>query len=173
MKYQVPEQLDTRRLLLRQFQDSDWRDLHAYYADPTAMRYTLGRTLTEGETWRTMCGMLGHWQLRGYGPYAAVEKKSNTVVGPIGFWYPQEWPSPEIKWGLAPAYRGQGLASEAARAVQAAGLQFLPDIRLISLIHPDNQASIRLALAVGASREGTVTFRGEAWSIYRHPVPSP
>ncbi len=170
MHYRVPEQLETDRLSLRQFREEDWKDLHAYYSDPVAMRHTIGRPLSEGETWRTMSGMIGHWQLRGYGPYAVVEKASNVVLGPVGFWYPHDWPSPEIKWGLAPAYQGKGFASEAARAVQAAGLKYLPEIRLISLIHPDNQPSIQLALAVGARLEKKIEFRGESWPVFRHPA---
>ena len=170
MQFLVPKALETERLLLRQFEDDDWHDLHAYYSDAASMKYTIGRELTEGETWRTMSGMIGHWQLRGYGPYAEVEKASNTVLGPVGFWYPNDWPSPEIKWGLAPAYWGKGFASEAARAVQAAGLNHLPEIRLISLIHPDNGPSIRLAKAVGATLERIHDFRGGNWHIYRHPA---
>ncbi len=169
MAFLVPEQLDTERLILRQFREDDWQDLHAYFSHPQATQYTVGRAFSEGETWRTMCAMIGHWQLRGYGPYAVEEKASGNVIGPVGFWYPNDWPSPEIKWALSPEYWGKGFASEAARAVQAAGLEFLPDIALISFINADNAASIKMALAIGASYEAEVLFRGARWHIYRHP----
>lgn len=61
MSYLIPEFLETDRLLLRTFQESDWTDLHKYYSDEACTKYTLGRTLTEGETWRTMAAMIGHW----------------------------------------------------------------------------------------------------------------
>lgn len=166
----VPEALETTRLLLRQFRESDWPDLHEYYSDQNATRYTFGRPLTEGDTWRIMCGMIGHWQVRGYGPYAVEEKTSNKVLGTVGFWYPNDWPEPEIKWALARVHWGQGFASEAARAVQVAGRKYLPDIVLISLIHPHNRASIRLARAIGAEFERETTYEGGTWSIYRHPL---
>ena len=121
MEIFVPTELETKRLILRQFQEGDWMDLHHYYSDANATKYTTGREFTEGETWRAMSGMIGHWQLRGYGPYAVVEKSSNKVLGPVGFWYPNDWPSPEIKWALAPQFWGKGFANEATRAVQAAG----------------------------------------------------
>jgi RimJ/RimL family protein N-acetyltransferase len=165
----VPEQLETDRLCLRQFQDRDWIDLHNYYSSPLATKYTVGRKFTEGETWRAMCSMVGHWQLRGYGPYAVEEKSTGNVLGTVGFWYPNDWPSPEIKWALAPAFWGNGFASEAVREVQKTGLQYIPDIALISFIHADNSASIKLALAVGAQFEKEVSFRGTNWHIYRHP----
>ncbi len=165
----VPERLQTDRLTLRLFRDDDWRDLHDYYGDENATRFTFGRRMSEGDTWRAMASMIGHWQLRGYGPYAVEETSSGRVVGTVGFWYPNDWPEPEIKWALAPAHWGKGYASEAARAVQAAGREHLPDVRLISFIHRDNTPSIRLAEAIGAHREKEVPFRGGRYVVYRHP----
>lgn len=169
MKFSVPESLETQRLILRQFRDDDWHALHAYFSSPEATRFTVGRAFTEGETWRTMCSMVGHWQIRGYGPYALEEKETGQVIGTAGFWYPNDWPEPEIKWALAPEYWGKGYASEAARAVQAAAHEHLPDTRLISFIHSENHSSIHLAQAVGAMFEVEVEFRGASWHLYRHP----
>ena len=169
MKFLVPETPETERLRLRQFEDDDWRDLHHYYSDPAATQYTTGRAFTEGETWRAMCSMIGHWQLRGYGPYAVVEKSTDTVLGTVGFWYPNDWPSPEIKWALAPRYWRQGFATEAASAVQAVGREYLPDIALISFISAENRSSIKLAQSVGATFDSTMAFRGGVWHVYRHP----
>lgn len=169
MNSRVPELLETSRLILRQFKENDWQDLHRYYSSETATQFTVGRAFSEGETWRTLCSMVGHWQLRGYGPYAIEHKETGQVLGTAGFWYPNDWPEPEIKWALAPEYWGQGYASEAARAVQQAGRECMPDVRLISFVHSENQASIQLAKAVGAVFEKKVNFRGGLWHIYRHP----
>jgi RimJ/RimL family protein N-acetyltransferase len=168
VKFSVPERLETERLLLRQFQESDWQDLHEYYSDKEAKKYTGGNVLSEAETWQTMCGMIGHWQIRGYGPYAVEEKATGTVVGPIGFWYPHDWPEPEIKWALAPRHWGKGFAKEAAIAVHEAGRKYLPEIALISLIHEDNTPSIKLALCIGAEFERTIDYESGTYHIYRH-----
>lgn len=168
----IPLRLETPRLVLRQMTDADWPALHAYYSDAEATRFTVGRALTEGESWRTMAAMVGHWVLRGYGPYGLEEKTTGRVVGAVGLWYPNDWPEPEIKWALARVHWGRGLAREAARAVQAMAAEHLPDLHLISLIHQDNAASIRLAEAVGATFEAEVEFRGWPARIYRHPRPS-
>jgi len=61
---------------------------------------------------------------------------------------------------LAPEHWGKGYASEAARAVQKVGRQHLLDISLIGFIRKENEASIRLALAIGATFETWVPFRG-------------
>lgn len=168
MKPLVPVRLETERLRLRPFADDDWRDLHDYFGDPAATRYTFGRQLTAGDTWRIMAGMVGHWQLRGLGPYALELKDGGRVAGTVGFWYPGDWPELEIKWGLAARHHGRGYAAEAARAVLAAGRAALPDFRPISLIHPDNAASVALARALGAARERDFDFEGELHHVYRH-----
>ena len=89
-------------------------------------------------------------------------------MGTVGFWYPNDWPEAEIKWGLARRYWGKGYASEAARIVHATGREHMPDVSLISLIHDDNAASIGVALAIGAQRERCLDYEGEPHGIYRH-----
>jgi len=168
MKYQIPVRIETQRLILRTFRDADWVDLHALFSDPECTRYTILRTLTEGESWRMLATLVGHWQLRGYGPYAVEEKATGKVLGPVGLWYPNDWPEPEIKWAISRLYWGRGYASEAARAVKKMAASQLPETSLISLIVSDNERSIRLARALGATFESAMPFRGMTAHIYRH-----
>ena len=168
MKYLIPEKVETRRLILRRFKEDDWVDLHQLYSDPECTRYTIQRTLTEGESWRTMAAMIGHWQIRRYGPYAVEDKNTGKVMGPVGLWYPNDWPGPEIKWAISRVYWGLGYASEAARAVKKIAADCMPEISLISLIFSDNEASIKLAEAIGAKFEKEIEFRGQIAHIFRH-----
>jgi RimJ/RimL family protein N-acetyltransferase len=167
---QVPTELESPRLMLRQFKHEDWPALHAHYSDLACTQFTFRRALSEGESWRAMASMVGHWQLRGYGPYAIQEKATGQVVGAAGLWYPNDWPEPEIKWALARAYWGKGFASEAVRRVQVMAHASMPELPLISFIHPENTPSIKLALAVGTTLEKSVEFRGDLWQLYRHPA---
>lgn len=167
--FMIPQLLETERLLLRTFVHDDWRALHEHFSDPDCTRFTYRRALTEAATWRAVASMAGHWLLRGYGPYAVEEKATGTVLGTVGPWYPIEWPEPEIKWSLAQRHWGKGYASEAVRAVQRMAHDCLPQLRLISLIDSRNEASIRLALAVGATLEREIEFAGAPFHIYRHP----
>ena len=169
MKYKIPEQIETERLILRYLLEKDWKDLFEYYSDELCMKFTAGRALTDWETWRSLATMVGHWQLRGYGPYAVVEKEGGRVLGPVGMWFPLEWPEPEIKWGLARKEWGKGYASEAALAVRKMAGDYLPDLQLISLIAADNKASIKVATSIGAVYEKDVPFRdGSDIGLYRH-----
>jgi len=169
MNFLVPTEIETTRLKLRQFVDNDLNDIHDYYSDYEAIRFTFGHSLTKGESWRAMSSMVGHWQLRGYGPYAVEDKISKKIIGIAGFWYPIDWPEPEIKWALSRQYWGRGFASEAARELQKTGLMCFPNDPLISFIDSENAASIKLALSIDAVFEKQVTFRGGVWHIYRHP----
>lgn len=170
VRFVIPERLETDRLILRLFVEDDWRALHEHYSDAECTRFTFRRALTEAGTWRAMASMAGHWQLRGYGPYALEEKATATVLGAVGPWYPLEWPEPEIKWALARRHQGRGFAGEAVRAVQHMARECLPDLSLISLIDRDNVASIRLARAVGATFEREIAFSGGLFQVFRHPV---
>ncbi|MEP7057945.1 MAG: GNAT family N-acetyltransferase [Caldimonas sp.] len=168
----VPLTIDTARLTLRQFAADDWRALHEHYSDLECTRFTFGRALTEGESWRAVASMLGHWPLRGYGPYAAVEKATDAVVGTVGLWYPYDWPEPEIKWALLKRFWGKGYAAEAAKAVQRIAVDHFSKPP-ISLIGAQNIASIKVAKAVGAELEEQILFRGNPFEIYRHPASAP
>lgn len=168
MNYLIPEQLETKRLILRNFRLDDWKDLHEYYSDPECTKYTTRRPLNESESWQKLAALAGHWKLRNYGSYALEEKSLGRVIGIAGLDYPNDWPEPEIQWALARKFWGNGYASEAARAVKEMAAQYLPDLSLISLIHPENKNSINLAKSLGAHLEREHYFRDDTWHIYRH-----
>lgn len=167
-QFLIPEHLETPRLYLRPFSEDDWRGMHRHYSDPACTRYTLGRTLSEGESWRLTATLAGHWLLRGYGPYALEEKASGQLVGTSGLWFPVDFPEREIKWAVLPEFQGRGFASEAARAVLDMALTHFPERPPISFIAKDNAASIGVAQAIGAVFEDEVDFRNTRFVIYRH-----
>ena len=150
------------------FQESDWDDLHEMFGDADCVRYTIKTTLTRWQTWRTLAGYLGHWQMRGYGPYAVVERSTGKMMGPVGLWYPGDWPEPEIKWSLAKSYWGKGYATEAALAVRDMVEQALGWTRVISLILPENGQSKAVAKRLGGFYEKTIPFRNEQAEIFAY-----
>lgn len=171
MDFLIPDSIDSQRLRLRRVGEADWQDLHGYYSDPAATRFTVQEALSEEGSRKMVAAMIRHWELRRYGPYVLVDKSSGNVLGVCGPSFPKGWPEPEIKWALIPRHQGRGYASEAARAVQAMAARHMPGRPLISLIHPDNTPSVTLANAVGATWERNIEFRGCAHGVYRHPRP--
>ena len=171
MKPLVPETVETERLKLRQFTIDDTDAVARMLADAEVMKYIGGKPQTEvWEIWRSLASALGHWALRGYGPYAVEEKASGEVVGRIGLLNPIGWPELEIAWTLNRSHWGKGYATEAAAATGHAAVRHLKADRLISMIHPDNVGSQRVAERLGAVRDGTTDFFGADTTtyIYRH-----
>jgi RimJ/RimL family protein N-acetyltransferase len=159
--------LETERLRLRPFHETDLDAYAAICADPEVMRYVGDRgVLTREDAWRQMAMLLGHWQLRGFGMWAVEERATSTLVGRVGLHYPEGWPDREIGWTLARPYWGRGFAFEAARAALTHAFEALRWERAISVIDPDNHRSIRLAERLGERFDHASDVRGHRASIY-------
>ena len=150
----------------RPFEEQDCDALHEMFSDDECVRYTIEQPLAHWQTWRALASYLGHWQLRGYGPYAVVEKMTGSMVGPVGLWFPVEWPEPEIKWSLTRRFWGSGFATEAARAVRDMAATVLQRTRLISVIRPGNTRSRAVARRIGGVYEKTIHFRGGVAEVH-------
>jgi RimJ/RimL family protein N-acetyltransferase len=159
--------LETDRLRLRMFREEDLDAYAAICADPEVMRYLGdGRTLSRGEAWRQMALILGHWQLRGYGLWAVEERATGALVGRLGFFEPEGWPGFELGWMLRRASWGLGYATEGAGRALAHAFTEMGRQRLISLIRPDNHASIRVAERLGERLEGQISLFGQDALVY-------
>ncbi|MEW6207078.1 MAG: GNAT family N-acetyltransferase [Acidobacteriota bacterium] len=165
-------QLETTCLLLRQFTQSDFDSYAEMCADKEVMRYIgEGRALSRAEAWRNMAGILGHWQLRGYGLWAIEEKESGLLVGRAGFFNPEDWPGFELGWLLGRPFWGKGFATEAARAALQFAFTQLDQPRVISLIRPGNLRSIRVAERLGEKYETTVYLSGAEAFLFSVTAP--
>lgn len=144
--------LETERLLLRPFRSSDLDDYAAMRADPEVLRYLAGGGMEpwdRGRSSRHLAFMIGHWQVWGSGTWAVEQKGTGAFLGMVGFSEPEGWPGFELAWALARRYWGHGYATEAAREALAYAFNTLERKCVISLIHPENQASIRVAERIG------------------------
>lgn len=159
--------LETERLLLRPFRDNDHEPYAAMCADEEVMRYIgTGVTLSAPDAWRSMAGILGHWQLRGHGMFAVEVKGTGELAGRVGFLDPPGWPGFELGWLLGRAHWGKGYASEAARACLDHAFGALGRERVISLIRPGNTRSIRVAERLGEHLSGEVELLGSRALVY-------
>jgi RimJ/RimL family protein N-acetyltransferase len=163
--------LDTERLRMREWRETDLPAFAVYYADEVTGRF-LSSSSDPAEAWRRIALHVGHWILRGYGTWALEEKADGQWVGYCGLWNPHGWPEPEVMWGLAPGARGRGYATEAARRARDFAYGELGWTTAISYITPDNAASQRVAERLGARLERSIELRGHTAGIYRHPGPS-
>jgi RimJ/RimL family protein N-acetyltransferase len=162
------DELETERLKLRMWRESDLDDYAELTADPLVMRYLQpGRPpFTRADAWRSIAFFMGHWQLRGYGHWAVEEKTSGRMIGRIGFLNPEGWPGFEIGWTLARHAWGKGYATEGGRRALEYAFTALDRRHVISLIHPENTASMRVAERLGEKPEGTALINDMDVLVY-------
>lgn len=86
--------------------------------------------------------------------WAVEDRATGAFVGKIGFAEPEGWPGFELAWTLARRWWGFGYATEGARAALAYAFGTLKKDRVISLIRPENLASIRVAERLGERMQG-------------------
>ena len=108
--------LETERLVLRPFREADLDAYADLCADPMVMKFlnAAGAPISRADAWRQMAMYLGHWELRGFGTWAVVERVTGEFVGRVGLHYPEGWPDRELGWTIARKFWGKGYASEAA-----------------------------------------------------------
>jgi RimJ/RimL family protein N-acetyltransferase len=153
MEDQIIPTLQTDRLILRSFTQSDLEPFAEIVSDPEVMRFATysGETMTRAQAWNWLCLMLGHWHMRGFGIWAVEKKNTNTLIGRIGLQYLDWFEDVELVWMLSRATWGKGFALEGMLAVikYAFGTLELP--RVTAVIHPENTPSLRLAEKMGMS----------------------
>jgi RimJ/RimL family protein N-acetyltransferase len=72
-----------------------------------------------------------------------------VLLGRCGLWHPEGWPGLEVGWKLARHAWGHGYATEAAGAAINWAWTVLDAPCLISVIHPENAPSVRVAERLG------------------------
>jgi RimJ/RimL family protein N-acetyltransferase len=158
--------LETERLILRMWREADFEPYAELCADPEVMRYLGGKVFDRTEAWRHMASIIGHWYLRGYGIWAVEEKASGRFAGRIGCINPEGWPAFEVGWTLKREFWGKGYATEAGRRALEYAFNELDKPHVISLIQPENRASIRVAERLGETLEGTARVMGLEVLVY-------
>ena len=151
--------LETPRLILRPFRKGDRDRLAELMSNPDFMRFSLG-PYTREQTQNMLKKFLS-WNEAGLpSPFAVVLRENNDVLGYCGFLHHPEVPEEvEIGYRLDPLYWNRGLITEAALALRDHAFVDLKLPRVISLIHPENIPSRRVAEKMGMTIEKEITFR--------------
>ncbi len=160
--------LETERVVLRGWTADDFPDFASVFSDADHCRY-IGGACSEDDAWRRLAMTIGHWSLRGFGPWAVTSKGDGRLLGSVGLWQPGAWPDIEIAYWLNRRAVGQGYATEACRAARQFAYADLGLDALVSFIHPENRASQAVAIRLGARIEATIELKGVECDRWRHP----
>ena len=161
-------ELQTPRLILRPFLEEDVDVMAQLFANPDFMRFSLGVFTERKQTIAFIEKVMG-WDRAGIpSQFAVVPRGQDAIIGYCGFFYHPEHGIEDIEIGyrLHPGYWNRGLITEAARAVRDYGFRDRKLSRVISLIHPENVPSRRVAEKNGMTVEKKITFRGFPTLVY-------
>ncbi len=153
--------LQTRRLTLRRFTEDDLDALAVLMGDSEFMRFSRG-VLSREETAGFLERIFAGYRENAPSQFAVIVREENKLIGYCGFFRQTVDDVEEIEIGyrLDSKYWGRGLATEAARTVRDHAFNDLKLDHVISLIHPDNIASRRVAEKNGMIPEKETVFRG-------------
>jgi len=147
--------LETQRLLLRRWRDSDREPFAALNSDPRVMQF-FPAVLARAESDRLADRIEAHFEKHGFGLFAAELRQGGAFIGFIGLWTPDFeaafTPCVEIGWRIAAAYWNQGLATEGARAVLGDGFDSLQLSEIVSFTTVANAPSRRVMEKIGMTR---------------------
>ena len=177
----MPVELETERLVLRMPRLDD-ADVYAAMTSDEETMHFIGGVRSLAETEKSVKLWLERWEANGFGHLIAERREDGRFVGRIGLlvWDTRTWEisiapeagahgQVELGWAFAREHWGKGYATEAARAVRAWGYSNgVPS--MISIIHPQNARSARVAAKLGAEpSERVELFDGSPATIWVHP----
>ncbi len=146
------DELRTPRLRLRRWRADDAGPMDAINQDPEVNRY-----LNRPPAGRSFVALLEReWQRHGFGLWALESLEANPGARLLGFaglahptFIAELESEVEVGWRLARGAWGRGLATEAAHAALGQAREGLGLERVISIIHPENARSQRVAEKLG------------------------
>ena len=162
--------LETERLVLREWRDTDMNQYARICADPAVMRFMLpSRGLSHAEAAFDVHKLREHWAEHGFGHWAVEEKASGALAGRTGIKRHPDWTldpdNTEAGWLYAQRFWGKGYATEAALAVVRFALEELERPEVISIAHPDNSGSRRVMEKAGLTYAGARRWEERSFDV--------
>ena len=148
-------ELQTPRLRLRAWAESDAAALHTAFGDPAAMRFwSFPASRDLAETAAMISGSLAV-DSEIHAAFAVTSRDSGEPVGMVN--YHERRPEHHrlaVGWILLPAWQHRGIMREAASALLKHCFEHLDTHRIEARIEAENTPSVRLAEWLGFEREG-------------------
>ena len=158
-----PLQLETPRLILRPWRESDRAPYAAMNADPAVMTY-FASTMTAEESDASLARFQAAYDRDGFGFLAAELRSTGAFAGIIGAQTMRDevpslpQPAVEIGWRLPRALQGQGLATEGARATVDFCFNQLNLPEVVAVTALGNRASRRVMEKLGMTHRPDLDF---------------
>ncbi|MDM9382145.1 GNAT family protein [Chlorogloeopsis sp. ULAP01] len=149
--------LETERLILREFAESDWQAVHTYASDPAVVRYLPFGPNTEEDTKNFLQAevKMRRKKLRQHFAFAVTLKANKQVIGScrISITNPDKREA-SIGFCLAKEFWGKGYATELGSKLLEFGFKQLNLHRIFAICDPQNKASMRVLIKICMRQEG-------------------
>jgi [ribosomal protein S5]-alanine N-acetyltransferase len=161
-------QVETQRLILREFQRKDFRKLAPILADPQVMRFFPTGILSVSETQDKIESFITSYAKYGFGKWAVLLKDSNELIGYCGIAVEQieQKDEKEIGYRVDSKFWGKGLATEAASATLQYGFEQLNLPYIVGVVERENVASVKVLKNLGMRYERETLFQGIKMDVY-------
>lgn len=147
----------TERLILRDFREQDWEDVHEYSKDPRLTYYLNWGPNTEEQTKAFVRRALRHQGEipRTHFEFAIENKETGKVIGNCRLLYMlHRHRCAELHVIIRREDWGKGYGAESMNALLAMGFEDLKLHRIFSAVDPEDVASARVLEKCGFQREG-------------------
>lgn len=164
--------LTTARLRLEPIDDHHFEGLQAMNRLPEVMRFISGEPETPEQTRAKIALIKERWAEYGFSWWAFIERaggdERGKLVGAGCIQYLGRDPANplEIGWRLLPDRWGQGLASEAARAMAGWAFDTLGALELCAVCMSENEDSAKLMRRLGMRYRGLEDWYGGPHAVY-------
>ena len=189
------DRIESERLVLRRITRDDYDFFARIHAMPEVRRYIgNGRPHSAEESRAWIERMLATYKTLNLGQLAVVRKSDGRLIGRCGLselvvdakaapgTIPRGWfqraqapagtevlETPDLGYTFDPGSWGHGYAPEAARCVFGYARANLEWRRIVSVIHPDNVRSLRVAERSGLRRDRQVEINEQVMEQYVWP----
>ena len=168
--------IETERLVLRPWRKDDRPHYFKILQEPAVFRHFGPKPMGMEECWRRLMAAVGGWQLNGFGGWAVERSSDGRLLGMTALFtawrdlQPEFGEEPEMGWIFATEAHGQGLASEACRAVLDWAEATLDPTPVWAIIAPANEPSLRLARKLGFEPVNDTLYQGDPTVVLRRPA---
>lgn len=158
---------ETERLLVREYGEEDAEEFFKLNTNRAVLQLVPDKALPNVEQARQLLHdhPIADYHKHGFGRGACILKSTGEQIGFAGLKYLEDLGEVDVAYRLLPAYWGQGLATEAARASVRYGFNYPGLKRIIGLVMPKNFASVRVLEKPGCATR-MVRFWNHEFSNY-------
>ncbi|MBK6914169.1 MAG: GNAT family N-acetyltransferase [Ignavibacteriales bacterium] len=148
-------ELESERLLFREFLLSDSKDLYLIESNDAVVRYMdkhKMESINDSENYIRSCRE--SYKTENSIEWGIIEKSSNSFIGYFGFWrIVKAHCRAEIGYSLNPGYWGKGYMTESLKTLLLYGFNKLKLHSIEANVNPKNKNSIKLLEGIGFKKE--------------------